>query len=123
MYRTSANSVDNQTMLFSAQFNYANTFNKVHNLSAMLIASGFQQSKSGLFITRTQVLILPWMHLMITPRTYYADFGLAAIHSAQLAPGHRVGFFSFTFIGLETEERELLEEQQGGRRYDDQCIW
>jgi hypothetical protein len=42
-----ANSVDNQTMLFSAQFNYANTFNKVHNLSAMLIASGFQQSKSG----------------------------------------------------------------------------
>ena len=40
-----SNSMDNQTMLFSAQFNYQNTFSKVHNLSAMLISSGFQQTK------------------------------------------------------------------------------
>ena len=40
-------STDNQTMLFSAQFNYNTTFNNVHTLSAMLIASGYQQSRSG----------------------------------------------------------------------------
>ena len=44
-----SSSADNQTMLFSAQFNYQNTFSKVHNLSAMLIASGFQQTKSAVY--------------------------------------------------------------------------
>lgn len=37
----------NRTVAFSGYFNYENKFNEVHNLSAMLIASGYQQTRSG----------------------------------------------------------------------------
>ncbi|MCG4736925.1 TonB-dependent receptor plug domain-containing protein, partial [Bacteroides intestinalis] len=40
-------SADKQTIAFSGQFNYQNTFNKYHNVSAMLIANGYQQTVSA----------------------------------------------------------------------------
>lgn len=106
-----ANSVDNQTMLFSAQFNYANTFNKVHNLSAMLIASGYQQSKSGEY-HKTSSANLALDASYDYAKTYYADFGLAAIHSAQLAPGHRVGFSPSLSLGWRLKNENFLKNSK-----------
>ena len=40
-------SSDEQTIAFSGQFNYQNTFKKCHNVSAMLIANGYQQTISA----------------------------------------------------------------------------
>ncbi|GAE81924.1 TonB-dependent receptor [Bacteroides reticulotermitis JCM 10512] len=76
-------STDNQTIAFSGQFNYQNTFATDHNVSAMLIASGYQQTYSGKYHRTSNVNM--GLQLGYNYRnTYYADFGGAAIHSAKL---------------------------------------
>lgn len=84
-------STDKQTIAFSGQFNYENTFNKVHNVSAMLIASGYQQTLSAQYhrvCNANLGLQLEYNYL----NKYYVDFSSAMIHSAKLAKGHRTAF-------------------------------
>ena len=38
---------DNQTVAFNAHFDYNRTFNDVHNVSAIAVVNGYQQSVSG----------------------------------------------------------------------------
>ena len=100
---------DNQTMLFSAQFNYNNTFNNVHNLSAMLIASGYQQSRSGQYHkTSSANLALGASYNFM--QKYYADLGLAVIHSAQLAPGHREALSPSLTLGWRLKNESFLKD-------------
>lgn len=102
-------STDNQTMLFSAQFNYNNTFNNVHNLSAMLIASGYQQSRSGQYHkTSSANLALGASYNFM--QKYYADLGLAVIHSAQLAPGHREALSPSLTLGWRLKNESFLKD-------------
>ncbi len=104
-------STDNQTMFFSGQFNYNNTFNKVHNLSAMLIASGFQQSKSGQYHKNSSAN-LAFDASYNYAQKYYADFGLAAIHSAQLAPGHREALSPSLSLGWRLKNESFLKNSK-----------
>lgn len=104
-----SNSTDNQTMMFSAQFNYNNTFKQVHNLSAMLIASGYQQSKSGQYHKTSSA------HLALDAsynfaQKYYAELGMAAIHSAQLAPGHREALSPSLTLGWRLKNESFLKD-------------
>ena len=104
-----SNSTDNQTMMFSAQFNYNNTFKQVHNLSAMLIASGYQQSKSGQYHKTSSA------HLALDAsynfaQKYYAELGVAAIHSAQLAPGHREALSPSLTLGWRLKNESFLKD-------------
>ena len=102
-------STDNQTMLFSAQFNYNNTFNNVHNLSAMLIASGYQQSRSGQYHkTSSANLALGASYNFM--QKYYADLGLAVIHSAQLASGHREALSPSLTLGWRLKNESFLKD-------------
>ena len=102
-------SKDNQTMLFSAQFNYNNTFNEVHNLSAMLIASGYQQSLSGQY-HKTSSANLALDASYNYAEKYYAELGLAAIHSAQLAPGHREALSPSLTLGWRLKNENFLKD-------------
>ncbi|MFV0587764.1 SusC/RagA family TonB-linked outer membrane protein [Bacteroides reticulotermitis] len=100
-------STDNQTIAFSGQFNYQNTFATDHNVSAMLIASGYQQTYSGKYHRTSNVNM--GLQLGYNYRnTYYADFGGAAIHSAKLAPGHRQAFSPSLTLGWRMSKENFL---------------
>ena len=104
-------STDNQTIAFTGQFNYQNTFNKDHNLSAMLIVNGYQQTKSALYhrICNANLALQAGYNYK---QRYYADFGAALIHSAKLAPGHRNALSPSLTLGWRLSEEDFLKDSQ-----------
>ncbi len=80
-----------QTMTFSAQFDYNRCFNKSHNLQAMLVASGWQQSASGEY-HRTSNVNLSFEVDYNYLGKYYLTSGNAVVHSARLPKGNRDAF-------------------------------
>ncbi len=94
------NSADNQVVNFNAHFDYENTFDNVHNFSAMLVANGFQQTKSGEY-HRTSNANLGLKLAYNYDHTYFADFSAAAVHSSRLAEGHREAFSPSLSIGVD----------------------
>ncbi len=101
-------STSNQTIYFSGQFNYNNTFKRDHNVSAMLIASGYQQTYSGEY-HRTSNVNLALQGAYNYQQKYYADFGSAIIHSAKLAPGHRNAFSPSLTLGWRLSNENFLK--------------
>lgn len=81
------NSADRQTMAFSTQFDYVTTINDVHNISASLIAAGFQLTQADYHNPSNANLgvLLSYNY----NNNYYVDFGAAIPHSAKLAEGRR----------------------------------
>ena len=104
-------STDNQTIAFTGQFNYQNTFDKDHNLSAMLIVNGYQQTKSALYhrICNANLALQAGYNYK---QRYYADFGAALIHSAKLAPGHRNALSPSLTLGWRLSEEDFLKDSQ-----------
>ena len=102
-------STDNQTIAFTGQFNYQNTFDKDHNLSAMLIVNGYQQTKSALYhrICNANLALQAGYNYK---QRYYADFGAALIHSAKLAPGHRNALSPSLTLGWRLSEEDFLKD-------------
>lgn len=100
-------STDNQTISFSGQFNYQNTFNHDHHISAMLVAAGYQQTLSGQY-HRTSNVNLGLQMGYNYQNKYYADFGGAVIHSAKLAPGHRNAFSPSLTLGWRLSKESFL---------------
>ncbi|WP_321517871.1 SusC/RagA family TonB-linked outer membrane protein [uncultured Bacteroides sp.] len=80
-------SAEKQTIMFSGQFNYNRTFNKVHNISAMLLAHGYQQTISGEY-HRLSNANLGLQVGYNYKNKYYVDFSGAAVHSAKFATGN-----------------------------------
>jgi len=81
-------SAETQTVMFSGQFDYSRTFNKVHNVSAMLLAHGYQQTISGQYHRLSNANLGLQLGYNYDEK-YYIDFSAAAVHSAKFAPGHR----------------------------------
>lgn len=98
-----SNSIDNQTISFNAAFNYRNTFNRLHNLSATLMASGWQKTLTGVY-HRTSNATLGFRVAYDYAGQYFADFQGAAVHSAKLAPGHRNAFSPSLTLGWRINE-------------------
>lgn len=102
-------SSDKQTIAFSGQFNYENTFNKVHNVSAMLIASGYQQTLSAQYhriCNANMALQIGYNY----QNKYYADFGAALIHSAKFAEGHRKALSPSLTLGWRLSKEGFLAD-------------
>lgn len=96
-----------QTLAFSGYFDYNKRINDVHNLSAMLIASGFQQTESSVYhrISNANLgLQLGYNY----QRKYYADFGAAVIHSAKLAEGNRNALSPSVTLGWKLSEEGFM---------------
>ena len=85
--QTISGSTEKQTILFSAQFDWARSFGQ-HNLNAVLLAHGYQQTLTGTY-HRTSTANLGLQAAYNYAHKYYVDFSAAAIHSAKLAEGHR----------------------------------
>ncbi len=101
-------STDNQTIAFNAHFDYNRTFNKVHNVSAMLVANGYQQTNSGEYHKVSNAN----MGLQLSynyNHKYYADFSLAAPWSAKLPSSNRLGLSPSFTLGWRLSKEKFLE--------------
>src|SRR5690606_25255159 len=79
-----------QTIAMNSYFNYVTTVGSDHNISARLVANGFQQTWSGLY-HRTGNANLGLQVNYDYQHKYFADLGTALVHSAKLAEGRRNG--------------------------------
>ena len=104
----------NMTVLFNAMFDYNRTFAQKHNLSALLVASGFQQTISGTY-HRTSNANIGVQAANNYDKRYYADFSGALVHSAKLAPGHRKAFSPSVTLGWKIGNESFME----GSDFDD----
>jgi TonB-dependent SusC/RagA subfamily outer membrane receptor len=92
------NSAFDQTIAFSGQFNYLRKINEKHNLSGMLIASGFQQGRSGVYHKTSNASIGLNLAYNLSQK-YYAEFNGAYVHSAKFAEGNRGAFSATVSLG------------------------
>lgn len=84
-----------QNTTFRAQFDYKNTFGKLHNVDATLAGWGYSKQNSAdsghgnSAYHRTTNVNLGLRAAYNYYHKYYAEFGGALVHSAKLAEGHR----------------------------------
>ncbi len=107
-------STDNQTIAFNAHFDYNRTFGDVHNVSALLVANGYQQSVSGVYHKLSNAnlgLQLSYNYA----KKYYADLALATPWSARLPEGHRAGISPSVTLGWNIAKESFME----GSIFDD----
>lgn len=98
-----------QTMAFSAQLNYQTKVFEAHNISAMLIAAGYQQGESAVYHKTSNVnlgLQVDYDYLS----KYYLSFGSALVHSARLPEGKRNAFSPSLTLGWRLSKESFLED-------------
>lgn len=111
-----------QTMTFSAQFDYARTFNKSHNVAATLLGWGYQTQNSadennnaigtdvkGSNYHRTSNVNLGLRASYNYDHRYYADFSGALVHSAKLPEGNRKAFSPSVTLGWRLSKEKFME--------------
>ena len=107
-------SADNQTIAFNAHFDYNRTFGDVHNVSAMIVANGYQQSESGEYHKTSNANLGADISYNYAHK-YYADFAIAAPWSARLPEGKRAGFSPSATLGWRLSKESFME----GSIFDD----
>ena len=110
-------STTNMTVLFNAMFDYNRTFAQKHNVSALLVASGYQQTVSGTY-HRTSNANIGVQATYNYDKRYYADFSGALVHSAKLAPGHRQAFSPSVTLGWKMGNESFMD----GSDFDDLTV-
>lgn len=100
-------SISNQTIAFSSYFTYDKTYNEAHNLSAILVANGYQQTVSEVY-QKTNNTNLGLQVSYNYKSKYYADLGLAVIHSTKLAEGNRKGYSPSITLGWKLGKEDFL---------------
>ena len=105
-------STSNMTVLWNGLFDYNRTFNGVHNLSAMLVVAGYQQTYSGTY-HRTVNANLGFQAAYNYDHRYYVDFSSALVHSSKLAPGHRNAFSPSVTLGWRVSNEGFLKDSEG----------
>jgi TonB-linked SusC/RagA family outer membrane protein len=97
-----------QIVDFNFHFDYKNTFNKVHNLYAMILASGYRGKQTGDFQNRTNSnlgLQLDYNY----DNKYFADFSGAIVNSTKLPENTRVAFSPTLRLGWLISEEDFLK--------------
>lgn len=77
-------------------------------MSAIFVANGYQQSKSGEY-HRTSNVNLGLQASYNYDQKYYADFSGSVIHSARLAEGHRQAFSPSVSLGWNLAKEDFME--------------
>lgn len=111
-----------QTMTFSAQFDYARTFNKFHNVAATLLGWGYQTQNSadennnaigtdvkGSNYHRTSNVNLGLRTSYNYDHKYYVDFSGAVVHSAKLPEGNRTAFSPSVTLGWRLSKEKFMK--------------
>lgn len=109
-------SMYDQTMMFSAQFDYANTFAKRHNVAATLLGWGYQTQSSAdenhesSDYHRTSNVNLGLRAAYNYDHKYYADFSGAVVHSAKLPEGNRNAFSPSVTLGWRISNEDFFKD-------------
>ena len=107
-------STDNQTIAFNAHFDYERTFGKVHNVGAMLLANGYQQSYSGEYHKISNANLGLQLNYNYDHK-YYGELSFATPWSARLPHGHRAGISPTVTAGWKIAKEEFMK----GSIFDD----
>ncbi|MDE5727306.1 MAG: SusC/RagA family TonB-linked outer membrane protein, partial [Duncaniella sp.] len=103
-----SNSSENQTLMFSGQFDYSGLLGDVHGLEANLVAHGYKRTITGQYHRNTNVS-LGLRAAYNYDRRYYAEFNGALNHSAKFAPGRRNGFSPVGSLGWRISQEDFLK--------------
>ncbi len=101
-------SSDNQTIAFNAHFDYNRTFAGNHNVSAMLVANGYQQTYSEEYHKTSNANLGAEVAYNYAHR-YYADLAVALPYSARLPEGHRASLSPSLTLGWRLSKEAFLE--------------
>ncbi|WP_425638281.1 SusC/RagA family TonB-linked outer membrane protein [Algoriphagus yeomjeoni] len=96
-----------QTVSFSAQLNYQRSFKGKHNVSAMLLANGYQIAESSIYHKTSNANLGLYLGYNYQQK-YYAEFSGAFIHSAMLAKQNRQAFSPTMTLGWRMSEEGFL---------------
>ena len=107
-------STDNQMIAFNAHFDYNRTFNNVHNVSAIAVVNGWQQTVSGVYHKLSNAN-LGFQASYNYARKYYADLAVATPWSARLPEGHRAGVSPSFTLGWNIAKENFMD----GSFFDD----
>lgn len=107
---------DTRTLALSFQFNYNRSFDD-HNISAIALGNGFQQTMDGEYHNTTNANLGFDVSYNYAHR-FYAQFSSAIVHSAKLAEGHRNAFSPSVTLGWNLAREEFLD----GSIFDDLLI-
>lgn len=100
-------SSNRQTIAFTSYFNYVTNINNVHNISARLLATGFQQTRSQVYHRIGNANLGAEINYNYKEK-YYADLGAALVHSAKLAEGNRNGLSTSLTLGWKLNKESFL---------------
>lgn len=103
-----SNSVSDRTVSMNAHLDYNRLFGTAHQLDAMFLVSGYQQTFSGEY-HRTCNANLGLLASYNYKHKYYAEFSGSVIHSARLAEGHRNAFSPSFTLGWNLAEEDFLK--------------
>lgn len=103
-----SNSESDRTISMNAHLDYDRMFGSAHQLNALLLVSGFQQTFSGEYhrICNANLGVLASYNYK---HKYYAEFSGSLIHSARLAEGHRNAFSPSFTLGWNLAEESFLK--------------
>lgn len=103
-----SDSESDRTVSLNAHLDYNRVFGNAHQLDAMLLVSGFQQTLSGVYhrICNANIGVQASYNYK---HKYYAEFSGSAIHSARLAEGHRNAFSPSFTLGWNLAEEDFLK--------------
>ena len=103
-------STDNQMIAFNAHFDYNRTFNEVHNVSAIAVLNGWQQTVSGIYHKLSNAN-LGFQVGYNYAKKYYADIAIATPWSARLPEGHRAGVSPSFTLGWNIAKENFMANQ------------
>ncbi len=104
-----SDSYEKQTILFNAFFDWNRQFNGVHNVSAMLLANGYQQSFTEVYHRTSNVNLGLNLHYDYASK-YFAEFSAAEAHSSKLAPGHRNAFSPTGALAWRISQEDFMKD-------------
>ncbi|MFR9496285.1 MAG: SusC/RagA family TonB-linked outer membrane protein [Rikenellaceae bacterium] len=102
-----SNSYEKQTISAMVNLSYAHTFDKNHNVTAMLLANGFQQSITQLY-HRPSYANLGAQATYNFNHRYYVDAALAYVHSSKFAEGNRGAFSPSVSLGWNLSKEKFM---------------
>lgn len=102
------NSAYRYTYNLSGQFDYQQTFNKDHNVFAMILANAWQTQRSGHY-HRTTNANLGFQASYNYQHKYYVDFSAAMPYSTKMPEGNRKAFSPTVSAGWNMAREKFME--------------
>lgn len=102
-----SNSYERQTVAATAKLTYNRTFDKLHNVSGMLLANAYQQTITQQYHHPSNAN-LGLQAAYNYDGKYFADFAGALVHSSKFAEGNRSAFSPSLMLGWNLAREKFL---------------